>query len=89
VDDFAKFLSRTLDSHTMKECLDEDQMHVFARHGKTSHLGVWSLRDLVESNGNLVEVDPQRSDPLDYVIPEGGLEEGLRNRVIVVSSKQN
>lgn len=86
IKEFTTLLRKTL-SHkaTLKENLDRNSIYVFARHGKTSHLGLWSLNDLLLSNGNLVEVDPRRSDPLEYVIPEGGLEEGLRNKVVFVT----
>lgn len=83
--EFASLFKESLDSHAMRELMVRDRVHVFARHGKSAHLGLWSLKDLLESNGNLVEVDPKRADPLEYVIPQGGLKEGLRNKVIVVS----
>lgn len=84
-EDFTEILRRIFDSETLKESLAKNLIYVFSRHGKTSHLGLWSLRDLILSNGNLAEIDPQRSDPLEYVIPEGGLEEGLRNKVVFVA----
>ncbi len=67
--------------------LDRNRIYVFARHGKSSHLGLWSLRDLLESNRNLVEVDPRRSNPQEYVIPAGGLKQGLKNKVIFVTKR--
>lgn len=84
--DFTELFRKATQSQTMREILDKDQVHVFARHGKSSHLGLWSLRDLLESNGNLLEVDPQRSNPLEYVIPDGGLKEGIQNKIIILSS---
>lgn len=86
MEDFTALLKKMFDSQSsMKESLEENLIHVFARHGKTAHLGMWSLRELLLSNGNLMHVDPRRSNPLEYVIPKGGLEEGLRNRIIFVT----
>ena len=63
------------------ECL-----HVFARHGKSRHLGLWNIEDLRRSNGNLLEVDPQRTQPGEYVIPEpGGIKDGLCGKALIVS----
>lgn len=84
-EEFIKLLKKTFDQKNLKESLDDNLIYVFTRHGKTSHLGLWSLRDLIRSNGNLVEVDPRRSDPMEYVIPKGGLEEGLRNKFLFVA----
>lgn len=85
IEDFKKVVKSMFDSQTLTESLAGNSIHVFGRHGKTSHMGLWSLRDLVLSNGNLTKVDPRRSDPLEYVLPQGGLEEGLRNKVVFVA----
>lgn len=61
------------------------RLHVFARHGKSTHLGLWKFTDLLESNKNLVEVDPKRTRPGEYVIPEGGIERGLCGKALLVS----
>lgn len=85
VKSFTQDLRQYFDPQKMKQSLARNQIHVFARHGKTSHLGMWSLRALIESNGNLVEVDPQRSNTEEYVIPKGALKDGLRKKVIFVT----
>ena len=61
------------------------QVYVFARHGKSSHLGLWKFGDLLESNGNLLEVDPKRTRPGEYIIPEGGIKEGLCGKALIIS----
>jgi hypothetical protein len=61
------------------------QLYVFARHGKSTHLGLWKFTSLLESNGNLVEMDPRRTRPGEYVIPDGGIERGLSGKALVVS----
>ena len=61
------------------------KLYVFARHGKSAHLGLWKFTDLLESNKNLVEVDPKRTKPGEYVIPEGGIKRGLCGKALLVS----
>ncbi len=79
--DFVKLLDPT----TMSSLLGNNLLYVFARHGKSSYLGLWRLRDLLESNNNLVEVDPKRSNPLEYIIPEGGLKETLKGKALMIT----
>ena len=62
------------------------QLYVFVRHGKSAHLGLWKFTGLLESNGNLVEIDPRRTRPGEYVIPDGGIERGLSGKALVVSN---
>lgn len=85
VEEFSKILTKSLDSQSMLDILKGDWIYVFARQGKSAHLGLWNLRNLVESNANLMEVEPKRSNPLEYVIPEGGLKEGLQNKVVFIT----
>ena len=86
LEEFSKFLTEILSSQSTPDLLKDDWIHVFARQGKSTHLGLWSLRDLVQSNGNLLEVDPKRSNPQEYVLPEGGrLREGLGNKLVFIS----
>lgn len=63
------------------------QVYVFARHGKSSHLGLWKFSDLLESNKNLLEVDRKRTRPGEYIIPCGGIKEGLCGKALVISKK--
>lgn len=83
-EDFAHHLKACFKQHPIKRFLDDNLIYIFARQGKSVHLGLWSLRDLIESNGNLQEVDPRRSNPLEYVIPDGGLSKGLKNKILLV-----
>ncbi len=63
-----------------------DKVHVFARHGKSRHMGLWCWKELRRSNENLLEIDPQRTNPGEYVLPTpGGIREGLSSQIIVVS----
>lgn len=61
-----------------------DNVMVFARHGKSRHMGLWSLAKVVASNNNLEQLDPHR-DPVHYVLPEGGLRESLAGKVVVLT----
>lgn len=62
------------------------QLYVFVRHGKSAHLGLWKFTGLLESNGNLVEIDPRRTRPGEYVIPDGGIDRGLSGKALVISN---
>ena len=58
-------------------------VHVIARHGKSSHLGFWRLDKLRDSNDNLKELDPQR-DPSNYIVPDKGL--SLRSKFVILTN---
>lgn len=65
---------------------------MIARHGKARNLAIWSLKDLAESNSNLVENAQPKNYPDEcFVIPEGGIAgvKGLRNKAIIVEGLQN
>ncbi|CRK94537.1 CLUMA_CG008040, isoform A [Clunio marinus] len=71
---------------------DTDNFHVFARHGKTKNLGLFSLKHLSESNGNLKEFAQPSWHPNEtFLLPDGGLggSIGLRNKSIVVEGLTN
>uniref|UniRef100_A0A182NL80 Actin maturation protease n=1 Tax=Anopheles dirus TaxID=7168 RepID=A0A182NL80_9DIPT len=64
-----------------------DDFYVFARHGKTKNLALWSLRDLSRSNGNLVEFcQPELHPNETFILPEGGMGgcNGLRCKFIMI-----
>uniref|UniRef100_A0A182XXQ1 Actin maturation protease n=1 Tax=Anopheles stephensi TaxID=30069 RepID=A0A182XXQ1_ANOST len=64
-----------------------DDFYVFARHGKTKNLALWSLRDLSRSNGNLVEFCQPVGHPNEtFILPEGGMGgcNGLRCKFIMI-----
>ncbi|XP_046689270.1 UPF0692 protein C19orf54 homolog [Homalodisca vitripennis] len=58
---------------------------VAARQGKSKYLAVWPLDTLQQSNDNLMELDPKRvKDEKEYVIPAGGVKEGLASTFILI-----
>ena len=69
---------------SLRELVEANCVYVFARQGKSSHLGLWSLQELLDSNRNLIEVHPDRCDPANYVLPKGGIREGLQNKILVI-----
>lgn len=72
--------------------LEVASLHVFARHGKSRHLALWSIEELRKSNSNLLEIDPQRVQcgAGEYVIPEpGGIEDGLCGKALIFSGNAN
>ncbi|XP_013411107.1 UPF0692 protein C19orf54 homolog [Lingula anatina] len=58
-------------------------IYFFAKQGKSKHLQCWNSEDLRASNCNLTKIDPER-DNEHYIRPEGGLEEGLKNKVVII-----
>ncbi|XP_005104361.1 UPF0692 protein C19orf54 homolog [Aplysia californica] len=62
-----------------------DNTFVFAHQGKSKHTGLWALSDLLRSNNNLEEAGPERCAD-DYVIPEGGVRQGLNSQMVVLRS---
>lgn len=79
--DFVRVLLSTVEA-------DAAELYVFARHGKSRHIGLWSYRELKQSNGNLVEVGPQISYPGEYIVPHGGINEGLCSKVLILSKQK-
>ena len=61
-----------------------DCVYVFARQGKSRHLGLWGLSALLESNSNLIEAGNWR-DPCQYVIPSQGLAQSLSSVLVHLS----
>jgi hypothetical protein len=55
------------------------------QHGKSRYLGAFSLLDLFQSNGQLIEADPKRRIESDYCVPQdGSLQETLCNLFIAI-----
>lgn len=69
------------------ELVDNGDVYVFARHGKSRHLAMWSWSTLLESNANLAELDPNRM-PEDYIVPSEGLGKALGSQVVIIQNKQ-
>ncbi len=69
-----------------KCCINE--LYIFARHGKSRYGGLWSWTELKRSNENLLEIDPRRTQPGEYVFPtSGSIIEGLCNQIVIVSNQ--
>ncbi|XP_071079323.1 actin maturation protease-like [Haliotis cracherodii] len=64
-------------------------VHVYGHQGKSKYPGIWPLDDLLASNANLREIDPERvKDIQDYVVPGGGIRAGLCGRIVTVTAKK-
>ncbi|XGW03891.1 hypothetical protein V3C99_015216 [Haemonchus contortus] len=61
---------------------DEDAVYVFAYHGKSKHMGLWSYSSLWQSSLNLFEAGPERKAPT-YVLPHDGLDQ-LRGKCVLL-----
>ena len=62
---------------------DLSKVYIYARHGRSRHLALWPLDILAESNRNLTELDPRKKVE-NFVLPQGGLLEGLNSKTVVV-----
>ncbi len=64
-------------------------VYVYGHQGKSKHTGIWPLDDLLASNANLREMDPERAkEGHDYVVPSGGIRSGLCGRIVHVSANK-
>ncbi len=66
--------------------VDLNLVRVFAYHGKSTYPGLWSLNDLLKSNKQLNEVDPNRNSSFGYVAPVDGLSKTLSSKILIVKS---
>jgi hypothetical protein len=62
---------------------DLSRVYIYARHGVSRHLALWPLDILAESNRNLIELDPCKKVE-NFVLPRGGLLEGLNSKTVVI-----
>lgn len=63
------------------------QFFVFARHGKTKNVAVWSLKELAQSNANLIEFEQPKGHPdAEFQLPIGGVggSLGLKDKCIII-----
>jgi len=64
--------------------VDSRTTFLYCFHGKSVSVRLWKLSDVIESNSQLIELDPQISASLqDYVIPPEGIVGGLCGKMIV------
>lgn len=64
------------------------EIYVLAKQGKSLRYQLWTLDSIIQSNGQLRTMDPQREkDGSRYVVPEGGVEAGLAGRAVLVHTR--
>lgn len=65
--------------------LDPVEVYILAKQGKSLRYQLWKLETVAQSNAQLREMDPQRAgDGSYYVLPPGGVEEGLAGQVVLL-----
>jgi len=84
--DNAKLTTQAISDITGSITLDNTWL--FCRHGKSRHMGLWSLKDIVESNSNLLELQPNLN-PNNCVIPTGGIQGGLCGKAVLLEKKHS
>ncbi|XP_026865883.2 UPF0692 protein C19orf54 homolog isoform X1 [Electrophorus electricus] len=61
------------------------EVYVLTKQGKSLRYQLWEFDTVTQSNAQLKEMDPQRaSDGTYYVLPPGGVEEGLAGQVVLL-----
>ena len=60
---------------------------LFCRHGKSRHIGLWPLKDIVESNANLLELEPSFNSS-NCVMPVGGMQDGLCGKAVLLEKRE-
>lgn len=63
------------------EMNNDDDVYVFAYHGKSRHPGIWSYQSLKLSNENLIESTTKNDD---YRLPIEGLTNALRSKCVLL-----
>ncbi|XP_033630299.1 UPF0692 protein C19orf54 homolog [Asterias rubens] len=78
----------TTSSQAIRSVLDNisiSNIYVLARQGKSTHVHPWEYSALSDSNANLVELGSNITDEIgSFVIPEGGIQAGLCNQVVLI-----
>ena len=58
---------------------------VYAKQGKSAHTKLWPLRELLESNENLVEVgDKILNDLTNFKVPNEGIDKSLCGAIVIL-----
>ncbi|XP_031567272.1 UPF0692 protein C19orf54 homolog [Actinia tenebrosa] len=60
-------------------------IYLLARQPKSRHVAIWSLNSLQESNSNLFELNDNKENAQSFVIPDGGVYEGLCKKLIYLN----
>lgn len=69
--------------------IDEKDIFVLCKQGKSPHTGLWSLQALLQSNQNLSEVNPKIAQCIDdYVLPAEGIL-GICNKIVILHGTEN
>uniref|UniRef100_A0A1B6CH70 Actin maturation protease n=1 Tax=Clastoptera arizonana TaxID=38151 RepID=A0A1B6CH70_9HEMI len=60
---------------------------VAARQGKSKYVVSWNFLNLHKSNENLFDLNPDNVGQGDYILPDGGVKEGLSGKFIILKLK--
>lgn len=60
---------------------------VYGIQGKSRNVSLWPLHNLLASNANLREVDPNReAETGQYLLPQEGIQSVLCNKIVILHS---
>lgn len=71
-------------SEAVPWALGAEAVFVCGSQGKSRHVGLWDLELLLDSNRNLASIGP-RHDASKFVVPDGGVAEGLSGQVLLLA----
>ncbi|KAA0714846.1 UPF0692 protein C19orf54 -like protein [Triplophysa tibetana] len=67
-----------------------EEVYVLAKQGKSLRYQLWKFETVAQSNTQLEEMDPQRvNDGTYYVLPSGGVQEGLAGQVVLLHTNHS
>lgn len=79
------WLHRSRVNAPAKWLMNPAEVYILAKQGKSLRYQLWKLETVAQSNAQLREMDPQRAgDGSYYVLPPGGVEEGLAGQVVLL-----
>ena len=69
--------------------------YVFVVHGRTTRVSLWSLHELLESNDQLINMDPKKQSVLsdgdvnsEFILPDGGVRAGLCGKIVLLTTSK-
>lgn len=73
----------------LESLVGNEDIYLYAKQGKSCHVGLWNYEALASSNSNLVELCPRRRDsPQKFIIPKEGVQGGLCQQLLLIGGCQ-
>ena len=83
------------DNRSSLDIVGQSSTYVFVVHGRTTRTVLWSLDELLDSNDQLVNIDPRKHAVLsdgdvhsEFIVPDGGVRAGLCGKVVLLMTSK-